>query len=102
LSNQSKFHESFNPSTSTVASLAKEHLTKSSLSTYADLLTDDPDLVGPATIFISHAWSMPFNSLIESIEGLDKSERSLDPTRTPYFWLDLLVNNQHKGGNSTV
>jgi hypothetical protein len=33
LSKQSKFHESINPSTSTVASLAKEHLTKSSLST---------------------------------------------------------------------
>ena len=91
--------DSINPSTSTIASLAAEYLTKSTQSTYADLLNNDPEFVGPATIFISHAWSMPFNSLIASIIDLDEKERLRDQIRIPYFWLDVLVNNQHKAGN---
>ena len=93
------YDECLNPSTSTIATLAAEYLTKSTQSTYADLLTDDPEFVGPATIFISHAWGMPFNSLIASIIDLDEKERLRDGSRIPYFWLDVLVNNQHKAGN---
>jgi tetratricopeptide (TPR) repeat protein len=94
-----KAFEESNPTTEDIAYLAKEYLTKSTQSTYADLLNNDPEFVGPATVFISHAWSMPFNALIASIIDLDKTERLHNPTRIPYFWLDVLVNNQHKTTN---
>jgi tetratricopeptide (TPR) repeat protein len=94
-----KAFEGSNPTTENIAYLSKEYLTKSTQSTYADLLNNDPEFVGPATIFISHAWSMPFNALIASIIDLDKTERLRDSTRIPYFWLDVLVNNQHKTTN---
>jgi hypothetical protein len=94
-----KAFEESNPTTEDIAYLSKEYLTKSTQSTYADLLNNDPEFVGPATVFISHAWSMPFNALIASIIDLDKTERLYNPTRIPYFWLDVLVNNQHKTTN---
>jgi len=50
--------------------------------------------VGEATTFVSHAWVMPFASLVAVAEDVERAERARDAARTPYLWLDVLVNDQ--------
>ena len=53
--------------------------------------------VGPATIFISHSWSMHFDQLLAALQVLqERAERERRPA--PFFFLDLFVNNQHSAG----
>lgn len=59
-----------------------------------EVLKDDNDkngkpLVGEATVFVSHAWKLPFADIVAQL--------SLYEARHPgtYFWFDLFTNNQH-------
>ena len=83
--------------TEEVSALAAERVTAARRCAYVDLLRPDDGaaLVGDATDFVSHAWAMPFAALLETLEDVERSERARAPARTPFFWIDLLVNNQH-------
>jgi hypothetical protein len=67
-------------------------------STYAEELLDSgcavaAAAVGPATVFISHSWSMKFDQLLTALLVLqERAER--EGARPPFFWLDILVNRQ--------
>ncbi len=81
--------------TDAVNKLAMAHLTGAQRCAYASLLdTGDATLVGEATVFVSHAWAMPFDALVAALRDFDREERAREPARPPYFWLDLLVNDQ--------
>jgi hypothetical protein len=82
-------------STDDVSRLAKEHLTRERQCAYTDLLRGDPSLVGDATVFVSHAWGMRFDELVAALRDFDCKLREQEPARTPFFWVDVLVNNQH-------
>ena len=45
--------------------------------------------VGPATVFVSHAWKYTF------AEPVDAMEQHAAVYGQSYFWFDLFVNNQH-------
>ena len=81
--------------TDDVNKLAMAHLTGARRCAYASLLdAGDASLVGEATTFVSHAWGMPFDALIAALRESEREQRAREPERTPYFWLDLLVNDQ--------
>jgi serine/threonine protein kinase/Flp pilus assembly protein TadD len=62
---------------------------------YVDLFpASDAALVGPATVFVSHAWAMPFNALVEALAEADMGMRTRDPTCTPFFYLDVITRSQ--------
>eukprot|EP00043_Microstomoeca_roanoka_P010594 m.100457 g.100457 ORF g.100457 m.100457 type:complete len:631 (+) comp14939_c0_seq1:183-2075(+) len=48
-------------------------------------------VLGPANVFVSHAWMYPFNDLVEA---LIEHQRSVDTVC--YFWVDLFANDQNK------
>eukprot|EP00041_Stephanoeca_diplocostata_P026999 m.736705 g.736705 ORF g.736705 m.736705 type:complete len:570 (+) comp23096_c0_seq1:193-1902(+) len=60
------------------------------------------ELVGTATIFVSHAWSACVVGLLEAIVA---QSNSMAPS-IPFFWLDICSNNQHvidqASGNSDM
>lgn len=60
------------------------------------------ELVGKATVFVSHAWSADVIGLLETIVAKSKS---MDQSTT-FFWLDICSNNQHAidqaSGNSDM
>ena len=66
---------------------------------YADYL-DNPvsesesETVGPATVFVSHAWSRPFLELIDCI-GNWLGQQDHKARVRQRFWLDLMVVSQH-------
>ena len=81
--------------TDAVNKLAMARLTGARRCAYASLLdAGDASLVGEATIFVSHAWAMQFDALVATLRDFDREQRAREPARTPYFWLDLLVNDQ--------
>ena len=49
--------------------------------------------VGPATLFVSHAWRYAFGDLVDAVDAFAASAR-LDEART-FLWLDIFVINQH-------
>ena len=51
-------------------------------------------LVSNATLFVSHAWSYPFKSLVDALESF--SNKREETNTTHYFWLDMFVVNQHE------
>ena len=58
--------------------------------TYVDVLRrSQPALVGPATRFVSHAWSCLFADLVAALEALESAEEA-------FFWIDIFVGAQHK------
>ena len=86
-------------STDAVNRLAMLHLTGARRCAYTDLLADDSTLVGPPDVFLSHAWAMLFDSLVACVRAADAALRSPAhprhvPGSTPYFWVDLVVNDQ--------
>ena len=79
--------------------LAMAHLTGARRCAFSDLLGDDPLLVGEATVFVSHSWAAPLDSLIACVREADAALRRPShprhvPGATPYFWVDLVVNDQ--------
>ena len=79
--------------------LAKAHLTGARRCAFSDLLGDDPLLVGEATVFVSHSWAAPLDALIACVREADAALRRPShprhvPGATPYFWVDLVVNDQ--------
>ena len=80
--------------TDAVNKLAMAHLTASRRCAYSDTLLGDPALVGVATTFVSHAWAMRFDALVATLREVDRAMRARDPDRTPYFWVDVVVNDQ--------
>ena len=63
---------------------------------WCDLLCTDrmqADWVAPATVFVSHAWSLKFRDVLSALEQL-VSRRSEDAERI-YFWFDICCVNQH-------
>lgn len=49
--------------------------------------------IGKATVFVSHAWSYDFFSLVSALE--DFGSQQPDPEQV-YFWIDLMVLPQHQ------
>eukprot|EP00911_Craspedida_sp_UC1_P001841 UC1_evm1s1411 len=45
-------------------------------------------MVGPATVFVSHAWKFPLSAALDVM--LTQAEEEPEA----YFWFDLFVNNQ--------
>ena len=79
--------------------LAMAHLTGARRCAFSDLLGDDPLLVGEATVFVSHSWAAPLDALIACVREADAALRRPShprhaPGATPYFWVDLVVNDQ--------
>lgn len=67
--------------------------TAATQSSFAELHCHDPELVSDATVFVSHAWHMRFDVLVECLR--DVAAAALPATT--FFWLDVLVNSQHNG-----
>eukprot|EP00051_Salpingoeca_urceolata_P024106 m.420525 g.420525 ORF g.420525 m.420525 type:complete len:797 (-) comp20189_c0_seq14:457-2847(-) len=49
-----------------------------------------PQRVGPATVFVSHAWRYPFRVLVDTL--LDHADKHSDTQ--VFFWIDLFANDQ--------
>ena len=63
--------------------------------TYIELIAEqNPAYVGPATIFVSHAWKYRFVDVLQCMishgETMEQSSGQIC-----YFWFDLFVNDQH-------
>ena len=81
--------------TADVDKLAKQYVTQTRRCAYTSLLDEhDATLVGEANVFVSHAWEMPFDALVAALRDADAALRAQAPGTTPYFWLDVLVNDQ--------
>ena len=55
------------------------------------------DVMGEATVFVSHAWSQNFLHLVEAVSSYVKEKKN-DPTHEKfkdYFWIDIFSVNQH-------
>ena len=79
--------------------LAMAHLTGARRCAFSDLLGSDPALVGEATVFVSHSWAAPLDALVACVGEADAALRRPShprhvPGATPYFWVDLVVNDQ--------
>ena len=80
--------------TSDVLSIVKD-MTKSegsSGSSYCEkLLNNDKTkaLVGPATVFVSHAWKYNFAEFLSALETRFEKEPEA------YLWIDIFSHNQH-------
>lgn len=49
------------------------------------------DLVGPASVFVSHAWKQDFSGTLAALRSSEASPGCSDP----YFWIDMFSINQH-------
>ena len=81
--------------------LAMAHLTGARRCAYSDLLGGDRELVGEATVFLSHAWAKRFATLVACVREADAALRAPGhprhiPGATPYFWVDVAVNDQFR------
>jgi ankyrin repeat protein/tetratricopeptide (TPR) repeat protein len=65
---------------------------------YADMKTfvQSPD-VGPATVFVSHAWGDKFLDAVDALESWQARQPAGSPAAL--FWLDIFVNSQHNTQN---
>jgi hypothetical protein len=69
---------------------------------YADALrAARPDCVGPANVFLSHAYDYKFLDVVDAAEAwaAAPAQRGGEPY---FFYFDLLCVNQHEGGQGTV
>ena len=58
---------------------------------YTSILWEhSPQLLSAATCFISHAWSRPFNEILDAVYQYEEKHPNT------YYWFDLFINNQHK------
>ena len=65
---------------------------------YADLLSsENPSLVGDASVFVSHSYDYEFSSVLAAIAEWD----SKNSPGQHFYYFDLLVNNQHGGSPKT-
>lgn len=55
-------------------------------------------VVGPATVFVSHAWKYPFADLVAALTARfdSASDAALAAAAQPYLWIDIFVGSQHK------
>eukprot|EP00730_Choanoeca_flexa_P020068 TRINITY_DN9810_c0_g1_i2.p1 TRINITY_DN9810_c0_g1~~TRINITY_DN9810_c0_g1_i2.p1 ORF type:complete len:739 (+),score=174.66 TRINITY_DN9810_c0_g1_i2:71-2287(+) len=82
----------------TTSQVCSEHVLKETadrMCSYVSLLDgqkgdDGFDVLGPATVFVSHAWQYRFHHVVEAM--LDYAADHPDT----YFWFDLFVNNQNQ------
>ena len=53
--------------------------------------------VGPATVFVSHAWGDSFLGMVDALERWEARRPGRDdPEASPtFFWIDLFANSQH-------
>ncbi len=51
-------------------------------------------VVGPATVFVSHAWKCVFSEVVEALVGFNKQQQARGRGRQR-FWFDTVCNNQH-------
>ena len=47
-------------------------------------------LMGPASVFVSHAWKYAFGDPVDVMEQYERAHPD------SYFWFDVFMNNQHK------
>ena len=81
-------------STEEVNRLAMTHLVGERRCAFVALLdTAGEELVGEATVFVSHAWGMPFDTLVAALRESERELREREPARKPYFWVDALVKD---------
>ncbi|EGD78490.1 mbre TPR repeat protein [Salpingoeca rosetta] len=82
------------------------HKTKEWRCSYIDLLRrTKPEEVGPATVFVSHAWQYKISDVLTTMleyaeEEEERKHKDEDGTKhskqETFFWFDLFYNNQHK------
>jgi hypothetical protein len=54
------------------------------------------DLVGPANVFVSHAWKYLFLDVLDALRQYFEQRRAAEAQRGDVFiWFDLFCNNQH-------
>ena len=51
--------------------------------------------VGPAHVFVSHAWQYRFADLVAALEGLVARADNAFTADGTYFWLDCVVIDEH-------
>ncbi|KAJ3416151.1 Kinesin light chain 3 [Chytridiales sp. JEL 0842] len=67
--------------------------------TYISLLGSRKDeetgqpFLGPANMFVSHAWSFRFETCLDTLRQHDEANKKASNEKT-YFWFDLFANNQ--------
>ena len=54
--------------------------------------------VGPATVFVSHAWGYELRALVDALEAWENKKRASGAPPT-FFWLDVFTVSQHKTGS---
>lgn len=88
----------------------------SSTMSYLDSITNRPPiattppkpaLVGPATVFISHAWQANVFTVLNSIVAYDDAHKhanddEADTHNVAYYWIDLCCVNQHREHQTTT
>jgi hypothetical protein len=62
----------------------------------ADMAT--ASLVGPPTVFLSHAWLYKFTDVVGAVEGFSK-ERMEAGDPEPFYWFDCFSIDQHASQN---
>ena len=50
--------------------------------------------MGPATVFVSHAWRYKLGDVFDAMLAYDEREKAAGAP-TVYFWFDLFTNDQH-------
>lgn len=58
--------------------------------------SDGPPLVGPATLFVSHAWRYDFDVMVNALRDfVTETGQGGDGHKPLFFWFDLVTNDQH-------
>ncbi|KAK3288827.1 hypothetical protein CYMTET_3707 [Cymbomonas tetramitiformis] len=60
---------------------------------YVELLRDKGRRLGPATVFVSHAWRYLFSEFTETVLALEHTEEQPEDI---FLWIDVFCVNQHK------
>ena len=76
--------------------------TKAKKCAYYSLIESNKDsqgepLVGPANVFVSHAWRYKLADLITCCLEHAATEQETNHKKKMYFWIDLFINNQNTG-----
>eukprot|EP00298_Acanthocystis_sp_HF-20_P017118 c21670_g1_i1.p1 GENE.c21670_g1_i1~~c21670_g1_i1.p1 ORF type:complete len:777 (+),score=247.00 c21670_g1_i1:165-2495(+) len=100
-------HQSFNANmkTSDVCSNIIKPSTQELQCSYSELIQiqqldqNTNQKVGPANIFVSHAWQSKFEDTVKSLEVFinDSNNKTKLNQDTAYFWFDFTCINQHDG-----
>ena len=83
--------------TTSVCNDIMKHITAASGSSYC-IQNKRSDFIGPADVFVSHAWGYKFTNVVDALQRWEASRaEDRDEQRQPtYFWFDIFSNSQHK------